>query len=433
MDRYTDLVVNKIPELGFTNLLSYIYSESGLCFNLDISKFLTNCNGYVVEKYDKSVTAGKESCIPLFLLLELVDLKYLENNYQKDKDNVINNNEYELSLKKYLVNQLKNKYKNIQEIFNFPTSIPIEYFFKPKLKEKISKAIDFSQMDIKVDDLSKRGFLAGENSKIVKIKIEPDKRAWMSNKSIQSLVSQFSYGTDVDYLGQYDMRFLNNVPIYEKFDFFINKHILSYILKDKIRKSKYRYAMFGFCYLSHWKCVIFDKEKLVVCFYDSGGNIPSEFHHYDNFYFYSFSDGFNTNDKDDSVLENGNGDVDVLFRFFKYSFGAKVGCINVEVNQLLESECGMFISIFMIICTQTPPKGFKSIRKIYTFFKFLADKKMTLFKSILFNIGEINIETEYLECPALKEYKRMEAWTKKAITALYNKIVIKANKIVNNE
>lgn len=30
---------------------------------------------------------------------------------------------------------------------------------------------------------------------------------------------------------------------------------------------------------------------------------------------------------------------------------------------------------------------------------------MTLFKSILFNIGEINIETEYLECPALKEYK----------------------------
>ncbi|PWG68101.1 hypothetical protein DEM28_25285, partial [Enterobacter mori] len=64
---------------------------------------------------------------------------------------------------------------------------------------------------------------------------------------------------------------------------------------------------------------------------------------------------------------------------------------------------------------------------------FLADKKMTLFKSILFNIGEINIETEYLECPALKEYKRMEAWTKKAITALYNKIVIKANKIVNNE
>ncbi|AUI80618.1 virion core protein [White-tailed deer poxvirus] len=428
MDRYTDLVINKIPELGFTNLLSYIYSESGLCFNLDISKFLTNCNGYVIEKYDKSKTAGKISCIPLSILLELTKLKYLSLPQNKNITDL--SEEDDIQLKINLVNQLKENY-SIEEIFQFQTSIPIEYFFKPKLREKISKAIDFSQMDLRIDDLSKKGIFTGENNKIVKIKIEPDRKAWMSNKSIHNLVSQFSYGSEVEYIGQYDMRFLNNIPIHEKFDVFLNKHILSYIIRDKIRRSVHRYVMFGFCYLSHWKCVIFDKEKLFVIFYDSGGNIPEEFHHYPNFYFYSFSDGFNKNNEHTSILENSNCDIDTLFRFFEYSFGAKAGFINVEVNQLLESECGMFISIFMIICTQTPPKGFKSIRKIYTFFKFLADKKMTLFKSILFNIGDMKIETEKLECDALKEYQKMEAWTKKAITTLYNKIVLKANKIIN--
>ncbi|QHR82587.1 virion core protease [Brazilian porcupinepox virus 1] len=427
MDRYTDLVINKIPELGFTNLLSYIYSESGLCFNLDISKFLTNCNGYVVDKYDKSKSAGKVSCIPLSILLELVDSGHIDVNGNginiKDTD--------EIELKKKLVKVLKKKYNNM-EIFNMKTSIPIEYFFKPELKEKVSKAIDFSQMDLRIDDLSKNGVLTGENNKIVKINNEPDKSAWMSNKSISKLVSQFSYGSDVEYIGQYDLRFLNNVPIYEKFEVFI-KNIMAYIIKDRIKQSKKRYVMFGFCYMSHWKCLIFDKEKLIVVFYDSGGNIPDDFHHYDNFYFYSFSSGFNKNDKNMYSLENSNCDIDVLFRFLQYFFGLNKGFINVEVNQLLESECGMFISIFMIICTQTPPRGFKSIRNIYTFFKFLADKKMTLFKSILFNIGSINIETEQLSSPALKEYQRMEAWTKKAIITLCNSIVFKANKIINNK
>ncbi|AMB17876.1 m43L [Myxoma virus] len=427
MDRYTDLVINKIPELGFTNLLSYIYSESGLCFNLDISNFLTNCNGYVVNKYDSSATAGKVSCIPLFALLELVDSGNLYMPASEDEKSD------ELRLKTYLVRQLVDTYKTPQKIFELRTSVPMEYFFKPKLNEKISKAVDFSQMDLRVDDLSKRGILAGENDKIIKIKIEPDRKAWMSNKSIHKLVSQFAYGSEVDYLGQYDMRFLNTIPMYEKADVFLHKHVLSYILRDKIKKSDRRYVMFGFCYMSHWKCVIFDKEKQIVCFYDSGGNIPNEFHHYSNFYFYSFSDGFNKNDKDAAELSNANCDVDVLFRFFEYSFGVRAGCINVEVNQLLESECGMFISVFMIVCTQTPPKGFKSIRKLYTFFKFLADKKITLFKGLRLNTADVGIYTERLDSPELKEYQKLETWTKKAITTLCNKIVGKANKIINTK
>ncbi|APG58262.1 core protease I7 [BeAn 58058 virus] len=78
-------------------------------------------------------------------------------------------------------------------------------------------------MDLKIDDLSRNGAFSGENDKVVKIKIEPERSAWMSNKSIQKLVSQFAYGSDVDYIGQYDLRFLNNVPEYDKFDTFIKK------------------------------------------------------------------------------------------------------------------------------------------------------------------------------------------------------------------
>lgn len=86
----------------------------------------------------------------------------------------------------------------------------------------------------------------------------------MSNRSIKNLVSQFAYGSEVDYIGQFDMRFLNSLAIHEKFDAFMNKHILSYILKDKIKSSTSRFVMFGFCYLSHWKCVIYDKTMFSI-------------------------------------------------------------------------------------------------------------------------------------------------------------------------
>ncbi|APG58263.1 core protease I7 [BeAn 58058 virus] len=110
MDRYTDLVINKIPELGFTNLLSYIYSESGLCYNIDMSKFLTNCNGYVVDKFDKSKTAGCVSCIPISILLELVDSGYIDipPNINPKTSTL----ESELILKKELVSRLKKKIYN---------------------------------------------------------------------------------------------------------------------------------------------------------------------------------------------------------------------------------------------------------------------------------------------------------------------------------
>ncbi|ASK51253.1 Viral core cysteine proteinase [Eptesipox virus] len=425
MDRYTDLVVSKIPELGFTNLLSYIYSVAGLSSSIDISKFTTNCNGYIIDKFDKSKTAGKIACVPISILLELVDKKILSMP-KINNDSV----EAEYIIKTELVKDLKKKYNTVEKVFELETSIPIEYFYKPKLREKISKAIDFSQMDLPTDALTKKGFITGVNPKIVKMKIVPEKSAWMSNKSIHKLVTQFAYKSEVDYIGQYDLRFLNSVPIYEKFDTFLHKHVLAYVLKEKISTSTARYVMFGFCYLSHWKCVIFDKQKLIVCFYDSGGNIPSNFHHYNNFYFYSFSDGYNLNEES-SELDNSNGDVDVLFRFFMYSFNAKLGCINQEINQLMESECGMFISIFMILCTFTPPNDFKSLRKIYTFFKFLADKKVTLFKSILFNLKDINIDVELVDNDGIREYKKMEAWTKKSITVMYNKITSSINNLLN--
>ncbi len=427
MDRYTDLVIRKIPELGFTNLLCHVYSIVGLCSNIDVSKFTTNCNGYVVDRYDKSLSAGKVSCIPLSILLELV-----KSGHLPQKESVLTKAETleeELIQKTELVSLLKEKYKTVDVVFKLPTSVPLSYFFKPRLCEKISKAIDFSQMDLKIDDLSRHGIVTGENNKVVKMKIEPERKAWMSNKSIKNLVSQFAFRSEIDYLGQFDLRFLNSVPVHEKFDLFINKHILSYILKEKIHLSPCRYVMFGFCYLSHWKCLIFDKKGLLISFYDSGGNIPEEFHHYSNFYFYSFSTGFNLNSKNSS-LYHVNSDVDVLFRFFSSEFGAKRGCINLEVNQLMESECGMFISLFMVLCTIDPPKDFKTLRKIYTFFRFLADKKMTLYKSILFNTEEPSLDVVESESDGLKEYKRMENWTKKSVKIIYDEINTKINKLI---
>ncbi|AUD40186.1 virion core peptidase [Flamingopox virus FGPVKD09] len=421
MDKYTELVINKIPELGFVNLLSHIYQTVGLCSSIDISKFKTNCNGYVVERFDKSETAGKVSCVPISILIELVERGMLSKP---------DNSKSQLEVKTDLVNELMSKNNGFEDIMTIPTSIPMKYFFKPVLKEKVSKAIDFSVMDIKGDDVSRMGIRYGENDKVVKIKIAPERDAWMTNTSIHQFIIPMCYGTEVAYIGQFNFNFMNRHAIYEK-AFVFNKNTEVFKLKERIRDNRSsRFIMFGFCYLHHWKCAIYDKNRDFICFYDSGGNNPNEFNHYRNFFFYSNSDGLNRNSYLSS-LANENADIDTLFNFFIDNYDVTAGCINVEVNQLMESECGMFTCLFMAVCCLNPPKGFKGIRKIYTYFKFLADKKVTMLKSILFNVGKMDFTIKDVDGEGMEQYKKMEKWCANTINILANKITSRVEDIIN--
>ncbi|AAC55177.1 MC049L [Molluscum contagiosum virus subtype 1] len=420
MDRYTDLVINKIPELGFTNLLCHIYSLAGLSAHIDVAQFTTNCNGYVLQRLDPSPSAGLVSCIPLAQLLELVSSRHLPAPRAAPED--------ELAVKRELVAALRVRYPSFEEVCRLPTSVPLAYFFKPPLREKVSRAVDFSQLDLRADDLSRRGVHAGENPKVVRLPVRPERGAWMSNRSIQQLLAPLAHGSEVAYLGQFNLNFLNAVAVHEKASRFA-QNMLAYILKDKVAAASERYVMFGFCYRAHWKSLVFDRRQRLVAFYDSGGSSPGDFHHYPHFFFYSFSDGFNVN-APGSVLADENADVDVLFRFFTDCFGAKQGCINVEVNQLLESECGMFISLFMFLCVLQPPSSFKALRRVYTFFRFLADKKMTLFKSILFHTGAPSVEVLRADSDGLREYVKMERWTRKSAGVLAQRITARIDRLL---
>ncbi|WOC29286.1 virion core protease [Equine parapoxvirus] len=422
MDRYTDLVVSKIPELGFTNLLCHIYSVVGLSVHLDVANFKTNCNGYVVRRFDKSPSAGQVTCIPLAALLDLARRGVIAPAGAQERD--------ELSLKAALLESLKRRF-SFREAMALEWAVPLAFFFKPSLREKVSEAVDFSQMPLQVDDLTREGVCTGENSKVVPIAIRPDRGAWMSNVSIQNLVAPFAFKTEITYLGQFNLNFLNGAAVHEKSERF-RANVLHMTLKDRIARAGTRYVMFGFCYLFHWKCCIFDSVSRLVSFYDSGGNSPSEFHPCKYFYFYSFSDGFNAN-SGSADLDNRNCDVDVLMRFFVDSFRARRGCINLEVNQLLESECGMFSCIFMILCTISPPENFRALRRIYTYFRFLADKKMTLLKSILFDPTPPRLEVAEVLSDGMREYMKMERWTRKSANVLAERITGRINTLVPPE
>lgn len=418
MERYADLVVSKIPEMGFTNLLCHIYHTVGLSASLDVSRFTTNCNGYVVARLDPSPSAGKVSCVPIAQLMELVRSKHLP---------APDPNAAELDAKQFLVAALKKKYPRFEDVCALPTSVPLTYFFKPKLRERVSRAVDFSQMDLRADDLSRRGVATGVNEKVVKLAVRPEREAWMSNRSIHHLLEPMAHGTDVTYMGQLNLNFLGSVPIHEKMHAF-SESVISYVLKDRIGSATTRYVMFGFCYRSHWKSAVFDRKGKLLAFYDSGGSNPAEFYHYPNFFFYSFSDGFNAN-KSSARLSDENADIDALFRFFVDFFGAKQGCINVETNQLLASECGMFTSLFMIVCVLHPPADFKALRRLYMFFRFMADKKMTLFKSILFNPNPCTVDVTPTQSDGLREYLKMERWTRKSLSVLSERITSRINKL----
>ncbi|WZD66029.1 virion core protease [Bovine papular stomatitis virus] len=424
MDRYTDLVVSKIPEMGFTNLLCHIYSVVGLSAYLDVSNFKTNCNGYVVKRFDTSASAGKVTCLPLAALLDFAKRGLIDAVAPEQAA------EDEVAQKTVLLENLKRKF-SFREAVTLEWTVPLMYFFKPSLREKVSAAVDFSQMPLQVDDLTRAGVHTGVNSKVVPIAVKPDRGAWMSNVSIQNLVAPFAFRSEVTYLGQFNLNFLNGAAIHEKSERF-RSNMLYLTLKDKIERAETRYVMFGFCYMFHWKCCIFDTVSRLVSFYDSGGNSPMEFHPCKYFYFYSFSDGFNVN-SGSADLDNRNCDVDVLMRFFVDSFKARRGCINLEVNQLMESECGMFTCIFMILCTIKPPDNFRTLRCIYTYFRFLADKKMTLLKSILFDPTSPRLETAEILSDGMKEYMKMERWTRKSARVLAERITERINTLLPPE
>lgn len=71
-----------------------------------------------MEKYDKSTTAGKVSCIPIGMMLELVESGHLSRPNSSD----------ELDQKKELTDELKTRYHSIYDVFELPTSIPLAYF-----------------------------------------------------------------------------------------------------------------------------------------------------------------------------------------------------------------------------------------------------------------------------------------------------------------
>ncbi|AIZ77286.1 putative virion core protease [Parapoxvirus red deer/HL953] len=430
MDRYTDLVVSKIPEMGFTNLLCHIYSVVGLSAFLDVSKFKTNCNMYVVERFDKSATAGKVTCIPLAALMDFAKRGLIDaapGPAAAAAPAAERSPQDEEALKSALLENLKRRH-SFREAVSLEWTVPLMYFFKPSLREKVSAAVDFSQMPLQVDDLARAGVHTGVNAKVVPVAAKPDRSAWMSNVSIQNLVAPFAHASEVTYLGQFNLNFLNGAAIHEKSERF-RGNTLYLTLKDRVARAGTRYVMFGFCYMFHWKCCIFDSESRLVSFYDSGGNSPSEFHPCKYFYFFSFSDGFNVNSSS-ADLDNRNCDVDVLMRFFVDNFKARRGCINLEVNQLLESECGMFTCIFMVLCTLRPPCNFRALRCIYTYFRFLADKKMTLLKSILFDPTAPRLEAAEVESEGMKEYAKMERWTRKSIGVLAERITDRINSLL---
>ncbi|AVD69212.1 ORF093 [Saltwater crocodilepox virus] len=426
MEKYTDLVINKIPELRFANLLYSIYSVVNLATRFDVSKFCTNCNTLFLEKVDDSATRERVTCIPLAVLRGLAARRVISAPADAPAD--------ELAEKTALFEDLRRRFPTRRDLFALRTEVPIAYCFKPWLREKVSRAADFSQYGKFSDEFSARVYDTGENEKVVPLPDKPDYEAWVSNSTVESFMAPACHGTDVTYAGQFSLACLeggSEVGAYERFE---RNLMLRAVIVERVARAQTRYVAMGFAYMSHWKCLVYDRREGNVFFYDSGGSDPRDFHPYDNFYFYSFYHGFNTNRSLEpaAALTAENVDVDVLFRFFRDEFGARYGCVNVEVNQLLRSECGIFITVFMLLCVLEPPAGFKRIKRTYNFFRFAGDKKITMLKEILFNPEPFDPRTRPAETRGFREFVAMERWSADTLAKISRKISDRTKCLLNN-
>lgn len=181
-----------------------------------------------------------------------------------------------------------------------------------------------------------------------------------------------------------------------------NIYHLSSVKKQLDSLSGYRYYIAFIVSRSHWSSLIIDSTKKCLYHYCSGGNSPHHYPSKDKVNIYSTSNGFST-----STGVKVNRSVApkyAMFRGFKnYSI-----YVNQEGSQLVDGECGMFASMFLILFCINGINSRDDVKKIYTSFAFIGDKTVGMFRDMFFwRKSKQSIETQMLPTDTIKEWEKL--------------------------
>lgn len=415
----------KIAETGLNRCIDDYFSKSDIIVDINLSKWKTNCNYYILQKHDNSDTSGLITCIPIDYLRKKVKSKEPVVSELEEKKDL-----FKLFLKKgYNMNDLeKIKYNNIS----------LSSFYKPfLLQSSLSKTVDYAKIDIENNDLEREldmiiGFYDRDTLRRPKIN---DKSEWMGNNDIYEFLKRMI--TDDDNIFLMNIIYIEaKKNFYESSSAFYNSHFFNQL--KEFKKSKKRFLVSTILYNSHFNGIVIDKEfkrkkkQGIVYFFDSQGYDPKTIKYNKNYFFLKSNMHLRKqkyNDLEFSSRENYH--IDILSYCIKDLFDIELVVLNKFVIQLLNSECGMFSLFFLFLNVTNPPIKISDELKNYFTLIFKGDLSISQIRGMFYVTDEDveykdyinNLATYEMKNRKCLEFVKLEEKSRKNMEKVYNKII----------
>lgn len=341
-----------LPESGVTFREALFFKSEKLCYVPDFRNYSTSCNIKLLNILDEcNVSRGKISFLPIDLLRKL-GIKYDIKTYNLPV----------LEEKHFLIQKLI-----LKEVFNesfFKNTeykgVPLTYLRKPLLKGVMSKAIDNAQlMNDNINEINNVFKIKKYNHDVIK----DNSDEWLSTSNINELLLTKLF------LLQEKQEFISYIPpIYIETNY-TNRYLIDNKIKKLISgidKSK-RFIMFVILYRQHFTSVFIDTKcktkvrndetlhyKKNAYFFNSTKYDYKNFKRNPNYWFIDSSCGIHrqTDLLDSESIQtpedDENGPIEALCDVLNEEYGVTNFIFNSFETQFLNSECGIFSSMFLI-------------------------------------------------------------------------------------
>lgn len=339
-----------IPETTIGFVLNLVFKYFNLVFVPNPKDYFLSCNLILLKKYDKcDETRGKISFIPLEYLTSVIENDKKQFNSKIEK-------------KKYYLKKLIHEHNVNASFFsnNKFKNVPLEYFRKSYLSSDLTKTIDHCRITYYTEEEN----IA--NNKINLQLINPltditrNKNEWLSKYDIVNVIKPYLYVLDDEkrnIVSFKDMLFINN-KTYLTRQFFYSQIKTSFTWN--IEKGS-RFVCFFILYRSHFTAVFIDldvttkndhKTKFAY-FFNSCGYDPNNFQLDKNYWFINSDMSFmrHKNCFVEYVSNNYiNTPIEALTDILKTEYNVTNFVFNTFSIQNLDSECGMFSTMFLLTC-----------------------------------------------------------------------------------
>lgn len=352
----------RYPETGYNKLVDDFFTRTKMIPDLKLEKWNTNCNFYILDKYDKSPTQGKVTCIPLDFLRSM----YKNNGIIYEKEEEEKEDLFKkFKTKSYTIDDLKSlTYKNIN----------LSRFYKPYLLQAdLSKTVDYAKLDNNNALEKELGSTIGLYDREVMQKPRVVYRnEWMSNNDIKEFLKKMIIPEDDIFF--VDMIYIDKKKsFYETSSGFLYSH--SKIQLDQFKKSGKRFLFSMILYNSHFNAIIVDRKMKkknktgIIYLFDSQGYDKKTISYNENLFFVDCNMSLKKQKKvykiESSSQENYH--VDILSEYFRSEYKINIVVLNKFVVQLLNSECGMFSMLFLYVnILKKPESVIKALRNYFS-------------------------------------------------------------------